>query len=421
MPEDTGLDERGWVSRLRDPAEIRVRCRLVYERALAGRASYFAIDESKLGAAVQTVREVTEQAYPDLRAVPVHGRYRHFETGGDDRVGRARALLEKRGVDGLGRARALTELVVTSVLLDAGAGDAWGYVDPHSGARYVRSEGLAVASYDAFEAGAFSSDSAGDPLRADAGGLQSFSPERLAKAFQVSEKNPLVGLDGRAGLLRSLGGALRAKPEYFGAENPRVGNLVDALVREAGDARVLEAKRVLRAVLEAFGSIWPGRVTLAGENMGDVWALDELRDEPRAAPGGLVPFHKLSQWLTYSLLEPLGEAGLRVTDLDALTGLPEYRNGGLFVDSGVLTLKNPDEYARAHAPGSGLVVTWRALTVTLLDRVAEALRMTWGLSAEELPLAKVLQGGTWSAGRKLAQRRAGGGSPIAIVSDGTVF
>ncbi|MGE0634502.1 MAG: DUF1688 family protein, partial [Pseudobdellovibrionaceae bacterium] len=40
----------------------------------------------------------------------------------------------------------------------------------------------------------------------------------------------------------------------------------------------------------------------------------------------------------------------------------------------------------------------------------------------EFPLAKVLEGGTWWAGRFLAaEKRQGGPPPIQIKSDGTVF
>ena len=61
-----------------------------------------------------------------------------------------------------------------------------------------------------------------------------------------------------------------------------------------------------------------------------------------AVPGdGLVPFHKLSQWLTYSLVEPLEAAGLPVAEIDGLTGLAEYRNGGLFIDCGVIEPRDP--------------------------------------------------------------------------------
>jgi hypothetical protein len=132
--------------------------------------------------------------------------------------------------------------------------------------------------------------------------------------------------------------------------------------------------------------------------------------------------HKLSQWLTYSLIEPLQRAGLVVTDIDGLTGLAEYRNGGLFVDHDVLRLRYPDDAERSHDAGSSLVVEWRALTVALLDLLAERIRARLGRNAETLPLASLLEGGSWAAGRAAAyQRRTDGSPPIKILSDGTVF
>jgi hypothetical protein len=72
--------------------------------------------------------------------------------------------------------------------------------------------------------------------------------------------------------------------------------------------------------------------------------------------------------------------------------------------------------------GSPLIVEWRGLTVALLDRTAEEVRRRLGMSAAELPLAKVLEAGTWLAGRQLAaERRPDGGPPIQVDSDGTVF
>jgi len=130
----------------------------------------------------------------------------------------------------------------------------------------------------------------------------------------------------------------------------------------------------------------------------------------------------LSQWLSYSLIEPLQRAGIEVTDIDGLTGLAEYRNGGLFVDHGVLTFRDPDDASREHDVASPLVVEWRALTVALLDRVADGVRRRLGLDAGALPLAKILEGGSWAAGRRLARdRRADASPPVKIVSDGTVF
>ncbi|HUI16237.1 MAG TPA: DUF1688 family protein, partial [Alphaproteobacteria bacterium] len=115
-------------------------------------------------------------------------------------------------------------------------------------------------------------------------------------------------------------------------------------------------------------------------------------------------------------------SGLRVTELDALTGLPEYRNGGLLVDLGALRPKHAGVLARPHPVDSELVVEWRALTVALLDRVAERVRASLGVDAAGFPLAKVLEGGTWSAGRRIArERRPDGAPPILVASDGTVF
>ncbi|MFY8153403.1 MAG: DUF1688 family protein, partial [Hyphomicrobiales bacterium] len=124
----------------------------------------------------------------------------------------------------------------------------------------------------------------------------------------------------------------------------------------------------------------------------------------------------------YSLIEPLQWAGIAVVDIDELTGLPEYRNGGLLLDCGVIALKDAGEAGRAHEAGSTLVVEWRALTVALLDEIGALIRQRLGRSPEELPLAKVLEGGTWAAGRRIAaERRPGGGPPLTIISDGTVF
>src|SRR5207245_3781452 len=142
-----------------------------------------------------------------------------------------------------------------------------------------------------------------------------------------------------------------------------------------------------------------------------------------AVPGdGIVPFYKLSQWLAYSLVEPLEAAGLRVSELDGLTGLAEYRNGGLFLDCGVIEPRDPSLLQRPLDVWSEPVVEWRALTVALLDRLALRVRERLGKSARDFPLARVLEGGSWAAGREIAfERRHDGSSPLTIISDGTLF
>ncbi|SVE20738.1 uncharacterized protein METZ01_LOCUS473592, partial [marine metagenome] len=239
--------------------------------------------------------------------------------------------------------RAKLDLVIVSVLLDAGAGTAWGYRDGQE--RIGRSEGLAVASFRMFMEGAFSSDSS-RPFRADAAGLEALTLEELAAGFQVTEDNPLVGLEGRLALLHSLGAAMRAGQSYFGAELPRPGGLFDFL--SSGGKDEILATDLLDAVLRGLGPIWPGRLSLGGVNLGDVWHHPVLGDAGTLE--GLMPFHKLSQWLTYSMIEPIEEAGLRVSGVNDLTGLAEYRNGGLLVDAGVLRLRDEGGLEQAHVP-----------------------------------------------------------------------
>ncbi|NVJ26223.1 URC4/urg3 family protein [Myxococcus sp. AM011] len=389
------------VAWLRTPAAIRERCHQLLDLGLAGKLAHFRVEPSRLPVVVDTVLSVTREAYPTLD-IPVHSRWRHFDAGGVQRVAELEARLKDATPQE--RARAKLDLAVVSVLLDAGSGPKWSYRE-QGGATWARSEGLAVASFRMFMDGLFSSDP-DRPLRADAEALGRLSREALARGLQVSDTNPLDGLDGRLHLMHGLSRVL-----------PRPGTLHDIV---AAQGRSVRGSELLGVVLETLGPIWPGRVMVDAVNLGDVW--------PHSALGAvesvdaLVPFHKLSQWLTYSLVEPLAEAGVRVVELDGLTGLPEYRNGGLFVDLGVLVPRDERLTQEALHPSEEPIVEWRALTVALLDRVGALVRGRLGMTAEELPLAKVLQGGTWTAGRKVAaERRPGGVPPIRVESDGTVF
>jgi Protein of unknown function (DUF1688) len=383
---------------LRSPIAIRERAGQMLKYVEDGRSRWFASDANGLEAAVQATLVVTRERFVNPAAIPFHSRWRHFEAGGHDRwadLAPKLAALSKEEV-----ARRRMDLAVVSVLLDAGAGAAWSYREPDTGETYARSEGLGVASFHMFAAGAFSRDPKGDPLRVDAERLAALTPMDIALGFQVKAHNPLLGLEGRAELLRKLGG--------IGLERP--GALFDVIAKEGG---TVKAASILAAVLDKLSPIWPSRLSLDGQPLGDVWKHPAI---------GLVPFHKLSQWMSYSLVEPIEGAGFRVVELDALTGLPEYRNGGLLVDAGALRPKQSALLKERFAPGDEPIVEWRALTVALLDRVAEHVRLQLGLDAARLPLVKVLEAGTWFAGRRLAaERRPGGGPPITVESDGTVF
>jgi len=395
---------------------VRERARRLLAIGLEDRLPNFRVHLDRMDSTAELVVETTRKTYPSL-AVPFHSRWRHFAMNGVDRW----AVLADQMAwhDPAARPRAEFDLAMVSVFLDAGAGPSWRYHDPVTGSAIGRSEGLGLASLAMFTSGVFSSDPR-QPLRADADVLANLSVSDLVRGMQVSDANPLVGIDGRVNLLRSLGRLLASKPAVFGRfDTPRPGGLFDQLASLADDRR-LPAPMILSELLRELGPIWPSRLTLGGIALGDCWKHPMLTTGE--ATSLLMPLHKLSQWLAYSLIEPLQRAGIDVTDIDGLTGLAEYRNGGLFVDNGVLAFRNEGDAFREHDVASFLVVEWRALTVALLDRVADGVRRRLGLDANALPLAKILEGGTWAAGRRLArERRADASPPVKIISDGTVF
>ncbi len=445
---------------LRDPATVRLRSAAITRAVGDGLSPFFRIDRSALPGAAARVAALTLSRYPDLK-IPLHSRWRHFEAGGVDRKAQLDVLLATHSRADV--ARAQIDLTVLSVLLDAGAGAKWRYVErvgaanapgamalpadrlgrddllalldsatsgkakaavvePDDGTAYPRSEGLAVASYQAFIGGVFSAKK-DEPCRVDAGALKTIDVAALRAVFQAGTSNPMVGLEGRAGLLVRLGAALLAEHAKDGMA-PRPSGVVDRVTHSFTRSEV-SATELLQELLRCFAPIWQNGTTLKGVNAGDVWphrwAGSATPKGDDAVTLGWVPFHKLSQWLVYSLVEPLLWAGVTVTGLDALTALPEYRNGGLLIDAGVLVPRRAAYLERSWKPGDEIIIEWRALTITLMDELAAMVRSELGPTATNLPLACVLEGGTWAAGRALAQELRGGAPPLNVESDGTIF
>ncbi len=390
---------------------IRDRATTLLTRAREGQSEWFTVDDDAIGTAVGLVADVTRARYPDLD-VPFHSRWRHFEAAGVDRVaGLAQRMSALTVAE---RISTRIDLAVVSVLLDAGAGPHWHFDEPGTGIRLTRSEGLGVASFHAFTGGLFSGTDE-DPLRVDAAGLRALTADRLAQAFQVSADNPLVGVEGRLGLLHELADVLEATPGVFG-EDGRPGGLGKVLV---GGTDGVRAADILELLLTYFAPIWPSANRIDDRPLGDCWRHSDVGGDGVTA--GWMPFHKLSQWLSYSLLEPFGDEGINVTGLGYLTALPEYRNGGLLLDTGVLVPIPADWSAREWRVDDEFIVEWRALTVALLDELAPLVCTELGLDPATTPLACILEGGTWAAGREAAAQRRQGLPPLTIISDGTVF
>lgn len=207
----------------------------------------------------------------------------------------------------------------------------------------------------------------------------------------------------------------------------------DYIMKTANDSTI--DVHVLWDVLQSLLiPIWPkDRTTIGGQPIGDAWPLSTLQRQAKSddSTAGIQPFHKLTQWLTYSLMVPFVRIlGMKWANAESLTALAEYRNGGLFVDLGALTLKQEALERGLKASGQKLplfdagddvIVEWRAMTVVLLDIVYE--KVLSRMEGVHLTVAQFLEAGTWKSGREIAAQRRPEtkSSPILLKSDGTVF
>jgi len=376
---------------------------------------------------------------PDYKSVPPHGRWQHFDVGGRPRIDQLLASWPSQ-IDAQERTRRLIDLFLVSVLLDAGAGSKWSYKSKESGRIYRRSEGLAVASLEMFKAGLFSSDPT-EPCQVDGAGLKRLNVEQLAKGLQVSGSNPIAGLEGRTGLLMSLADALNNQ-DLFGVD-ARPGNMLGSLLSltssssqltvrmgadyllshpstQASSVPIVPLPTLWSVLIDGLSSIWPAtRTQIDGISLGDAWPCSSMPHSPPAEPWeNIVPFHKLTQWLCYSLMVPMTKLlHIHFAGAELLTGLPEYRNGGLLIDTGLLTLKETEskrglEAYRRNAmlegqpnmevvplfnAGDDVIVEWRAVTVGFLDELLGEVNRMLGLKSkgDALTLAQMLEAGTW--------------------------
>ncbi|KAF8800157.1 DUF1688-domain-containing protein [Phlegmacium glaucopus] len=205
------------------------------------------------------------------------------------------------------------------------------------------------------------------PYRVD--GLESITPEKISKAMQVSESNPMVGIEGRTSLLFNLDKALKGNTQFFGIDG-RPGNIVDFLEGEAQlDAtnKVDPLAALSHALIEGLNPIWPSHLSLGDISLGDVWSCPSFGTAATGIEGD--DLH-----LSWCL-----------QGVEGMTGLSEYRNEGFLVDFGVLTLK-PDLLPKdsksglPHAlPSHPAIVEWRAMAVIELDRIADLFRSQLGL------------------------------------------
>ncbi|KAK6216509.1 hypothetical protein LQW54_003515 [Pestalotiopsis sp. IQ-011] len=416
---------------------VRERSRLVLQAAKEGALNSFDYDEPRMSEVSKVVIDIIKRDFgPDRYAeIPPHGRWQHFNVGGVDRIGSLLAQWSAEGCsDKLEQTRRLLDLFFVSVLVDAGVGDKWTFAEPGSDRVYGRSEGTAVASLYMFKAGCFSSDES-KLHSVDAAALQGITEELFSEQFQITAENPMVGVSSRVKLWNAVGQQLGNGPQIFGSQG-RPGNMVDYLLKNAKEPNTLDYTDLWSVLQGVLIPSWPKeRTHLSGNPIGDAWPLQVLADraaDPSEA-AAIAPFHKLTQWLGYSLLIPLTRVlGITVINDDLGTGLPEYRNGGLFYDLGALRLKPAILEAGRRASGQDLplypatgdtVVEWRAMTVALLDELHGLVSEHFEKEGVKISLAQMLEAGSWLGGRELAAklRPETKSSPILFEGDGTLF
>ena len=399
--------ERGQLNILLKPETIRNRCTSLLNAGRENSLLYFKVNDNNIATCTDVISEVTKNNYPNLK-IPYHSRWRNLEQFSSECF----EFGAKGKTSNSFNCRTSLDFVFVSVLIDSGAGQNWKYADSVSGQVYSRSEGLALSSLRMFESGMFSADP-DNSWRVDSGALKEIDERAFLEGIQGTKENYLEGFESRLDILRNLGDVLHQISEGQGM---RPSDLVLDLVEE----NTIDLTQVLEALLRVFAPIWPLGEKILGQHFGDVGRHSLIVTSD--ATTGLVPIHKLSQWLVYSLIEPLECAGIDIFGVENLTGLGEYRNGGLLIDTGVLEFIDPKSRQIVTEPTSELVVEWRALTIAILDELVPRVASALGIRENEFSLPMLLQGGSWSAGRFLAYRRSKDGEPpINLRNTGAVF
>ncbi|TYC49198.1 DUF1688 family protein [Rhodobacterales bacterium] len=399
------------------PQELRRKAHDILQRLSGGELPSIRVVPEKMDGALLSVLETTRETYPDFQ-IPPYGVWRDFEFGGLDRWA---ALATARDFETAEEMLAsAADLAVVTAFMKTRHPSDWVFEESMSGVSATGSRASALAAFQMFAAGSFSSDMS-DPYRVDAATLIRFDLEELASALQwdiVRDKALLVEMQR---YLKRLGEALSLRPDLFcEGDATRPGLLA---VKRAGDSEgVVDAERLLDNLLETLAPVWDGGAVSGDVSLGDSFAL--LRPEKAAETGGsddIVPFHTAAQEMVYSMVEPFAWAGFEVAGLDLLTAPADAAHVALFVETGVLEIL-PAEAVEDGETSIDRTVALRAAAIALSDRLADRLREELEASAEQLPLTCILEGGTARAGARLLEQSAEKGKNLGQYLDpGDVF
>ncbi|MEP3046708.1 MAG: DUF1688 family protein [Roseibium sp.] len=386
----TPSEKRSDILRFFDPDEIRDRANGYLEKAIAGKLTHMSVDLDKLPNALIRVLETTKVTYPDFQ-IPPYGVWRAFEVGGVDRWGAIANARDFASAEEMLTAAA--DLAILAALMNTTRPNGWSYIEPNTGAQVEGKQASALAAFNMFAAGSFSADLS-DPFRVDAETLIRIPSDELAAGLQW---DPFTGDDGIQNMQRHLkrfGEALALRSDLFGEGQITRPGLLAKRLAEIGKGTV-DATAVLDQLLEALVPVWDGGAVLEEITLGDSFA-----HSADANRGEIMPFHLCAQEMVYSLVEPFAWAGCEVANLESLTSPSDLDHAALFTGTDVLQVRDGFENSDLGT-NQDRMVEIRAVTIGLMDKMADMLRTELDVASDQLPLTCVLEGGTSRAGAQI--------------------
>ena len=275
--------------------------------------------------------------------------------------------------------------------------------------KHSRSEGIAIAIYDMFVSGFFSS-SIKNKYQVNSSILTYLRFRIFSEKFQNTINNSIIGIKNRHSLLINLGKTLKknklSRPSDFFDKY----NINDTI----------SVKELWNFIVNDFKDIWNIYNKDDKETIGDIWTHPYLKI-PCIEKSELMPFHKISQWIIYSLIDVIKNYGnYKITDTMILSALPEYRNAGLLLEYQVITPKNRLAFSKIYTIKDTFVVELRGLTIAILEYLLNDINSERSIE-EKYSMSEFLENGSWSLGREIAYKKNNGDLPINLILEGNYF
>lgn len=391
------------------PSSIRRAARALFNLAQLGELEHFELHAATLDTLVKDMTRGLEPAQ-----VAPHTQWRNFEQDGIQRIAAFNKQLSSSLSTPMDCAQARLDLLFLNEALETGGNGTWRYYDALSDRTLTRTEALATATLRLLQNGFFSAYPEA-PFRVDAIRLRQITESQLATSLQISNENQILGgVEAKLARLSTLANYLENTPEFKDRSGSRPGNILN-FFRPRAD---MALEPLFTFLAQSLTSIWPGN-THNGRAIGDAWHHSALKSD--SVLQGIVPIHRITQWLHYAIAPALSESGLHSFPTTDLSGLPGYRNTGLLIDSGIIQPRSQDLLSREHLLGDEPIVELRCLTIGVMGRALESIHQQLSLDHDTFPMAK-LNGLFWHAGRaKASGLRPGGSPPFSVRDQGVPF